>query len=78
MRLKAWRAQRLITQEGLAQSSGVSIHTIRGIEAGKHLPAVRTARRLAEALGVDPVEIDEVADAIEKAKKELVATAATS
>jgi len=66
MRLKAWRAQGILTQAELAEASGVSIHTIRGIEVGKHLPAPRTARALAAALGVNPLDIDEVAEAVRR------------
>jgi len=78
VRLKAWRAQRLWTQQHLADSSGVSIFTIRAIEGGKHLPSVATSRKLAEALEADPADIDEVAEAIDRAsKKDLVGTSPT-
>ncbi len=78
MRLKAWRAQRLWTQQELANSSGVSIFTIRAIETGKNLLNLGTSRKLADALEADPADIDEVAEAIERAsKKDLVGTSPT-
>ena len=69
MRLKAWRAQRVMTQKDLADKSGVSFFTIQGLEQGKHLPSIRTARRLAEALQVEPLEIDEVAEAMQRLRE---------
>ncbi len=78
MRLKAWRAQRLWTQQELADRSGVSIFTIRAIETGKNLPTLGTSRKLADALQAEPADIDEVAESIERAsKKDLVGTSPT-
>ena len=64
MRIKAWRAQRVMTQKDLADKSGVSFFTIQGLEQGKHLPSIKTAQKIAEALEVEPLELDEVAEAM--------------
>ena len=69
MRLKAWRAQRVMTQKDLADKSGVSFFTIQGLEQGKHLPSIRTAQKIAEALAVEPLEIDEVAEAMQRVRE---------
>jgi transcriptional regulator with XRE-family HTH domain len=63
--LKAVRVQRLLTQTELAQKSGVSQGTIARIESGarKNI-SIRTARSIAEVLGVPPAEIDEFRDAL--------------
>jgi transcriptional regulator with XRE-family HTH domain len=60
-RLKAARDRRLLTQEELAERSGVHFTTISKIENGG-TARQSTVRRLAAALGVDPSELVEGAD----------------
>ena len=51
--LKAARVRKLLTQEELAEAAGLGRSTLARIETGA--PAgLRTVRRLADALGVDP------------------------
>ena len=69
MKLREWRTYKVLTQQDLADLAGVSLTTIQGIEQGRHLPMVRTARRLAGALQVEPLEIDEVAEAMERVRE---------
>jgi len=59
--LREYRYQRLLSLDDLAEKAGVSNKTIVQIEHGRQLPKLRTIRRLSEALGVDPMEIDEFA-----------------
>ena len=69
MRLGDIRAQRLFTQASLARAAGVNRGTINAIEGGKWSPALETIRKLSEALQVDPVEVDEFREAIEKSAR---------
>ncbi|WP_428741458.1 helix-turn-helix domain-containing protein [Tenacibaculum sp.] len=52
MNIKILRTQKHLTQEELAEKSGVSIRTIQRIEAGQE-PKGHTARALSKALDVD-------------------------
>jgi transcriptional regulator with XRE-family HTH domain len=51
-RFKAARTRKRLTQRELTQQSGVGLKTIRKVEQTDHEPTVRTARRLAEVLGI--------------------------
>lgn len=51
VRLKALREQRGLTQGQLAESAGVSRQLVGAVEAGRHLPRVDAAARLAAAVG---------------------------
>ncbi|ESQ82990.1 helix-turn-helix domain-containing protein [Asticcacaulis benevestitus] len=51
--VKIWREYRQITQEQLAQTSGVSRGMIGGIEAGHKQAGVATLKKLATALKCD-------------------------
>jgi transcriptional regulator with XRE-family HTH domain len=55
--LKAARVRRLLTQEELAEKAGVSPSTIVNIERDQTAPHVRTIRKLADALDVDPTSL---------------------
>lgn len=56
LRLREWREKRALTQDELAQKSGVSRGTIIRIERGAEaFPP--TVRKLAAALNVDPSEL---------------------
>ena len=59
MKLKEVRAQRYLSMRDLAQKAGVGLATIREIEGGRAIPQLRTARKLAGALEIDPDEVDE-------------------
>jgi transcriptional regulator with XRE-family HTH domain len=51
--LREWRQRALLSQEGLAERSGVSVGTIAGLESGRtRHPRGATLRLLADALGL--------------------------
>jgi transcriptional regulator with XRE-family HTH domain len=50
--LRRLRKQAGLTQEGLARSAALSVGTIRDYEQGKKEPSLRSAFKLAGALGV--------------------------
>jgi putative transcriptional regulator len=51
-RIKVHRAMRDLTQADLAEMAGVARRSINAIEAGKMVPSVLVALRIARALGV--------------------------
>ena len=55
--LRAVREAKLLTQEELAEQSGVNPATISGLEGGKQTARFRTIRQLAAALGVEPEQL---------------------
>ena len=61
-RLRALRQQRVLTLRELEERSGVAYNTIWHLENGKRGAQPRTLRKLADALGVDPVELVKVED----------------
>lgn len=62
--LRQLRLRAEMTQEGLAERSGVSVRTIRGCETGERAdPRISTVRLLADALGLAAHERDELLDA---------------
>jgi transcriptional regulator with XRE-family HTH domain len=56
-KLRDTRKRRLLTQEQLAERSGVGIATIVRIERNQVEPRGSTIRKLAEALEVEPEEL---------------------
>jgi transcriptional regulator with XRE-family HTH domain len=56
-RLRELRNEASLSQEELAERAGVSRTTIAYLELGKRRPQPKTRRKLAEALGVAPVEL---------------------
>jgi transcriptional regulator with XRE-family HTH domain len=56
-RLRQLRKQSLMTQEQLAERSGVAVSTIIRIERNQVEPHGSTIRKLAEALEVEPQEL---------------------
>lgn len=55
--LRAWRLRKVMTQEELAQRSGVAEATISRLESGAQEARISTVRKLAEALGISPQEL---------------------
>ncbi len=59
-RLELIRRQKLLSQAALAARSGVSESTIYAIEGGRSKsPRLQIMRKLCDALGVEPADIDE-------------------
>ena len=56
-KLRETRKRALLTQQQLADKSGVGITTIVRIERNQVEPQARTIRKLAEALGAEPHEL---------------------
>ena len=56
-RIKALRKQAALTQEGLAERTGLNPKFISGIERGRENPTLDTLIRLAKELGVQLVEL---------------------
>jgi transcriptional regulator with XRE-family HTH domain len=56
-KLRDMRKRALLTQQQLADKSGVGVTTIIRIERNQVEPHARTIRKLAEALGVEPYEL---------------------
>jgi transcriptional regulator with XRE-family HTH domain len=56
-KLRETRKRTLLTQQQLADKSGVGVTTIIRIERNQVEPHARTIRKLAEALGVEPHEL---------------------
>ncbi len=61
-RLRQLRKQSLMTQEQLAERSGVAVSTIIRIERNQVEPHGTTIRKLAEALRVEPQELVRTSD----------------
>ncbi|MCK2215960.1 helix-turn-helix domain-containing protein [Actinomadura sp. ATCC 31491] len=56
--LRRWRERALLTQEQLAEKTGLSTRTIRRMEqGGPHRPRSSSLRLLGEALGLGPAEL---------------------
>lgn len=56
-KLRQTRKRSLLTQQQLADKSGVGVNTIIRIERNKVEPQGQTIRKLAGALGVDPKDL---------------------
>lgn len=56
-RLRELRDRAMLSQEELALRAGVSRATVADLEAGKRGAQAATGRKLAEALGVPPVDL---------------------
>ncbi|NUT46126.1 MAG: helix-turn-helix domain-containing protein [Saccharothrix sp.] len=62
--LRRLRVQAALTQEVLADRSGVSVSTIRGFETGRRRnPQLGTVKQLADALGLPPQDRDDLMSA---------------
>ena len=56
-KLRERRKRALLTQQELAERSGVAITTIIRVERNQVEPHARTIRKLADALSIDPKEL---------------------
>jgi len=56
--LRDHRVSQFTTQEELAKKAGLSPTTVNRLEKGREKPMFQTIRKLAEALGVSPDQID--------------------
>ena len=56
-RLKALRIEQALTQEELANKAGVAPNTVARLERNETEPHMSSARKLANALGVEPQQI---------------------
>lgn len=65
VKLRKARLQRLLSQRALAKQAGVALKTVIDLELGRTQPHFETMRKLSEALGVEPIEIDEFWQALE-------------
>ena len=63
--LREVRSDRLLTLRELADRAGIALSTLYMIESGRSAPSFRVIRALSGALGVQPKEIAEFAEAIE-------------
>ena len=53
MELREFRRKAKMTQAKLAERSGVSQGYIAHIESGSRVPSVKTAKKIADVLGID-------------------------
>lgn len=63
--LRELRILNLLSVRELARAAGVASSTVHLAEAGKAMPHAATMRKIAAALGVEPMEVDEFRAAIE-------------
>ncbi len=64
--LRVLRLEQGLSQRDLAVKAGVTQQTVVHLELGRREPHPGTMRRVAEALGVQPAEVDEFRRAIEE------------
>jgi len=57
--LAAVRRRHFLSQRELAKKANVALGTIARIELGQTQPRYRVVRAISEALGVEPLEVDE-------------------
>ncbi len=63
--LRSARIRMTLSQRDLAREAGVTQKTIVDLELGRIEPRLQTMRKIAAALGIEPLEIDEFRKAIE-------------
>jgi transcriptional regulator with XRE-family HTH domain len=64
--LRRQRIEHFLSQSELARRAGIHAVTITRLEVGTTVPSMRTVRALAEALGIEPLDLaapEEVAEA---------------
>src|SRR5215218_5330323 len=64
--LRTLRLSRMLSQRDLAREAQVAPKTVVDLELGRIEPRLQTMRKLAAALGVEPLEVDEFQKAIEE------------
>tara|TARA_R110002020_G_scaffold276044_1_gene491295 strand:+ start:408 stop:644 length:237 start_codon:yes stop_codon:yes gene_type:complete len=64
MKLMDLRNQRGLSQVALAELAGISNHTVMNIEKSYYRPTTETISAVAEALEVDPMDVDEFRAAV--------------
>lgn len=65
VKLVQHRRRRMLSQDALAALSGVGKSTLVHLELGRiALPQFKTIKRLADALGVEPSEVDEFRESL--------------
>ena len=74
-RLAYLRAERMLTQQQLAEKAGVATATVGRSEAGGYIPHCATLQKLATALGVPLRELIEPAEMIEGRRRKKDAAA---
>jgi len=67
------RRRAFLPVRDLAEKAGVSSRTVMDIEHGRTAPQLRTIKKLAEALEVDPLTVEEFAAVIEGEPKKAAA-----
>ena len=72
MKLREARRRRFYSAHDLGVQANINPGTIYAIEAGRELPTLRTARLLATALEIDPLEVDEFRASLERLSGEPV------
>jgi transcriptional regulator with XRE-family HTH domain len=55
--LREWRRRRLLSQRDLAKKAKVGLSTIVRVEKGGYRPTMRTLRKLAKALDIEPDQL---------------------
>jgi transcriptional regulator with XRE-family HTH domain len=63
--LRELRVRRLLSIRALATQAGVTPLTVQLIEAGRRVPQPKTIRKLSDALGIEPSEVEEFWRAME-------------
>ena len=64
MKLMDLRNQRGLSQVALAELAGISNHTVMNIEKSYYRPTTEPISAVAEALEVDPMDVDEFRAAV--------------
>jgi transcriptional regulator with XRE-family HTH domain len=64
--LRELRLRKIWSQRDLAAEANVARKTIVDLELGRVEPTLKTMRKLAAALGVEPLEVNEFRKAIEE------------
>ena len=67
VRLRELRVLKLYSIRGLAKAAEVSDRTVWVAETGQSRPSLTTIRKLSRALEVDPLDVDEFKEAMDRA-----------
>lgn len=66
MTFKQARTESGLSLRGLVRATGLTYSSVTSIQAGTQKPQYATALKLARALGMDPMDIDELRPAVEE------------